>query len=338
MRAFVRFLSALMVLGVLLGGHGQADAQPSSGKAAARAHAMRGVALYKRRQYERALEYLQKAEQAFHAPTHVLFMARCKRELGQLNEAHDLMIEVLIDAVASDAPAAFARAVEQARDEAAKLRQKIATVIIEVEGAKTEEIQITLDGEVIDRARIEFPIAITDGEHVVGASEEIGGIAERTISGRVGVTQAVTLTLVPDDGAELYAPVEEAEPDEPPPPPPEPAFHLPLWPTVTTGAGAGVLLIGAILGGVTLSEAGDIKDQCQGNICPTELASDGDSAESMGHAATALIVIGSVAAAAGATWLTFELLSDSSGAEGEGTAKRLSAEVGPASARLRLAW
>jgi tetratricopeptide (TPR) repeat protein len=338
MRKLVQILLCAIVAGIVLGGHDAAAAEAGGDKAAARTHAMRGVALYKRGQYAAAVKALTKAEEAFHAPPHLLFMARCKRELGELREAHDLFIQVLIDQLAADAPKAFVRAQEQAGGEAAALRPRIATVLIEIKGASRDEVEVAVDGKAVSPPKLEHPIAITTGEHQITAGRQGATPAEHTVSGRVGVTQTVMLDLTPEDGADLYDVMDavisddEMDTDEPPDEP----LDWPVWPTVTTGAGVAIVVVGAILGGVTLGEAGDIKDQCRDDICPTELAEDGDSAEAMGHASTALFIIGGVVTAAGATWLTIDLLSDSE--DGDAPAAAVRTELGPTSARLKLVW
>lgn len=314
MRVLLRILLAAL-FGIVLLGAGAQAAGRQGGKAAARVHAMRGISLYHKGRYQPALKDLQKAEAAFHAPTHLLYIARCKRELGELEAAHDQFVQILLEDLTYDAPAAFERAQAEARKESARLRQRIATVLVEIEGAPADQVDVTLDGEPIPPPLRQFPIAITPARHVLKARTAGGGATAKTVTGRVGITQTVTLDLAVGDGDDLYdvmdAILDDEAADE------EGGSAFPVWPTVTLGVGGATLLVGAILGGVALGDE------------------DQDS-ETMGHTAIALVALGGTVAAAGAIWLTVDLVSGSS--DDSSAEAHLHAKLGPGGAQLELHW
>lgn len=109
-----------------------------------------------------------------------------------------------------------------------------------------------------------------------------------------------TTPLTPAAGAP--APMSPAEP---------PAEDFPLGATITLGISGAAIVLGAIVGGVAISRAADIKEQCTGNVCPLSLAADGENAEKWADASTALLVAGGLAAVMGTTWLIIDLTAPS---------------------------
>ncbi|AUX46588.1 hypothetical protein SOCE26_080940 [Sorangium cellulosum] len=88
----------------------------------ARAKGHEGLKLYGADRWQEALEAFQEADRLYHAPTLVLYMARCQRKLGKLEEARALYEQVLGEPLPDDPPPAFLEARKDAEVELAAVR------------------------------------------------------------------------------------------------------------------------------------------------------------------------------------------------------------------------
>src|SRR5881394_718863 len=101
-RAF--FAAAAMALCVAL----PAAAQDQSKEVdAARALASAGRELFEKGEYDKALQRFQGAEAIFHAPPHLLFIARSQQKLGHLTAARDVYKKLIGEKLPSSAPEVF---------------------------------------------------------------------------------------------------------------------------------------------------------------------------------------------------------------------------------------
>jgi tetratricopeptide (TPR) repeat protein len=83
-------------------------------------------------------------------------------------------------------------------------------------------------------------------------------------------------------------------------PPPEPN-RLPAY--LAFGAGGVGLVLGAITGGISLAQYGDVKKTCSGTVCPESQRSAADAGKALGYVSTVGFVLAGVGAAAGVTLL-----------------------------------
>ncbi|WP_437575298.1 tetratricopeptide repeat protein [Sorangium sp. So ce887] len=102
-------------------------AKPPDGASAeaqqlARTRAHEGLKLYGADRWQEAFEVFKEADGLYHAPTLVLYMARCQRKLGQLGAARDLYEQVLAEPLPEDPPRAFLDARKDAETELAAVR------------------------------------------------------------------------------------------------------------------------------------------------------------------------------------------------------------------------
>jgi tetratricopeptide (TPR) repeat protein len=78
-----------------------------------------------------------------------------------------------------------------------------------------------------------------------------------------------------------------------------------IAPWIVAGAGAAMLLAGAVTGVLALGAVGDIEDECENDICPSsyeELEEDRDSARTLVRVTDYLLLGGTIVLAAGVTW------------------------------------
>jgi hypothetical protein len=104
--------------------------------------------------------------------------------------------------------------------------------------------------------------------------------------------------------AALKPPPATSASTAPPPPPPKP-WTARFTPPVLVSLGAGVtgVFVGALFGGLALSEASSVKDHCVGNVCPTSQSSSVDGARAKGWVSTIGFGAGFVGLSVGAVLL-----------------------------------
>src|SRR5690349_19476001 len=98
----------LLALGLSLSA-GTSHAQSDEEKAAARALATQGAEALNNKKYAESLDLVTRAESIFHAPVHVLMIARAQAGLGKLVAAQESYLKVIREELAANAPAAFKR-------------------------------------------------------------------------------------------------------------------------------------------------------------------------------------------------------------------------------------
>jgi len=257
-----------------------------------------GLRRFQAGRWSEALELFRRANAAVHAPTLVLYMARCHARLGDLATAYRLYRTVTREQLAADAPLQFRTAQGMAAQELRWIEPRLAPIKVVVTGVPEGRARLLVDGVEVPAAELE-DLAVLAGDHVFEASLPGTAPVRRTLAAVAGHAARVDL---PFDPAAVRAPAPEAEAAPRPPPPPRDAPSLALPAVATLGAGGAALLIGTITGAVSLHLADDVKSRClpQGHC----LASDQDQAASAGRladASTAMFVLGTLAAATGVT-------------------------------------
>jgi hypothetical protein len=231
-RALVPLLIALALLPALAG---SARAQPSDAdKSTARGLAMEGLAALQQKDYVTAADRLGRAEGILHAPTHLLGLARAQVGLGRWVSAQETYGRIVREGAAPGAPAAFVRAVDDARKELDALAPRVPSLVIELKGAPAATVLI--DGAPIPAAALGIKRPVDPGQHVVRATADGFAPFEATVTSEEGRGNSLTLELKPVAGAPaLVAPA---------PGPPSPRK---IGGIVALGAGGALITAGAIL-------------------------------------------------------------------------------------------
>ena len=297
-------MKAHLLLSLLLGAlvfvlSSNAAAQPDldAQRERARPIALEGFELLQAGRYNEAIAKLEEAERIFHAPTHLLFIGRARRELGELLTAYDTFIDILIEDIPNYAPEQFQKARSDAQQEADTLRAKIATLVIEVTGVPLDRVTVSIDGTPVPSKRLAHPVGVTAGAHKVQASADGAKPALESVEGIVGESTEVSLTLTSDEAG-------SARPDT------TSERSFPVLATLMLAVGGGALIAGAVTGVMTLSKAGEIKDGCPNNVCALEDQQEADDAKLLGNVSTAMFVIGGVLAATGIVLLIVDPFND----------------------------
>ncbi len=249
---------------------------------AARPYAEKGFALFEEGRYAACITEFKHAEARYHAPPHLLYIARAQAQLGRLIEARDGFRAIIDEALDPGAPKAFHGAQVEAKAEIGDLERLIPRVEISVTGIEADDAQIIVDGEPLTATP--ESLELDPGEHTIEASS----------GGAWGPPQ--TVTLAPGDTTQVTIEMQLSESGG--------SLRVPAF--VAFGFGGLGLVIGTVTGIVSLNQTADIDQQCVDDHCPTNLASDADDAKAIGHLSTAAFVIAGLATAAGVTLLLLD--------------------------------
>src|SRR6187455_375906 len=171
-------------------------AQTDLERATARDAANNGRAAFDAGKYEKAIDYLSRAEQLVHAPTHLLYIARAQTKLGRLVAAHESYLKINRETLAPNAPKAFVSAQAAAEQEQEALDDRLPSVTVALQGATTApDLVVQMDGNALPSAMIGIPLPADPGEHVFKASGPTITSDPVTIRLAEAGKQTVTLTL-----------------------------------------------------------------------------------------------------------------------------------------------
>lgn len=265
-----------------------AAAEPPPARDAARLRAEAGLKLFGADRFEEALEAFREAEALFHAPTLLLYQARCQRKLGRLLLARDLYARVLAEPPPEDAPRPFVEAHSDATAELPRLRAAIPVIDVRVTGREAGSAVVTIDGARSPDRRTE----VDPGPHTVVVTVE-GARTVRLVQLAEGVTEAIEIVLVPPASAPpSFGPGPAVAPS--------PARSGSLVPAaVAFGVGGLGLVAGTVAGIVSLSRVTAVRSQCAGDRCPLALQDDARAAAALGNVSTGSFVVAGVGVAAG---------------------------------------
>ncbi|MCA9620386.1 MAG: hypothetical protein KC731_15295 [Myxococcales bacterium] len=285
-----------------------AAGQPTDDDVEARRAAAQDLAdsaydLLQKGRYATAADLFRKADQTFHSPVFVVFVAEAEEKQGNLLAARKLLKEVVDEKLAEYAPDAFRRAQEDAATRLAAIEDRLPKIVIEVEG---EGATVRLDGVELSPSELARPIFVVAGEHRVEAS---AGDLRDEESVEVGEGESRNVRLVVSAG--VADEPEGVGGDEPP------GEGVPywVWPTVAYGVGAAGLIMGVAAGGAFLSKQSKLKEDCAADdgdetTCPPDLKDRGDSVLLLGDVSTAGWVIAGLGAVAGTVLVVLPLALD----------------------------
>ncbi len=171
-----------------------AEAATAADKATARTLAMEGVALFQKGDCKQAVERLRRAQQLYPAPVHLLYIARCQVDGGQLVEASETYRELARAKLDADAPPQFREAVREGQRELAALQPTIPRLRIEVT-PRPSKLKLTIDGEPVPEAVLGVERLTNPGRHrVVVTVPGVAPITREVVLER-GTVEGVTFEL-----------------------------------------------------------------------------------------------------------------------------------------------
>lgn len=249
--------------------------------------------LYAAGDYAAALEKFQKADGIVPAPTLKLHVARCLDKLDRMKEAAEVYRDVIATELKADSPAVHREARKKAVPELAGLLEQMPTASVVVKGPGAAEAQLTMDGQSLDVSLVGEKMSLDPGHYRFDA-----------VAGERKITREIDLARGQNERVVLHLPGND-EPDEPIVVPDEEestmAWQIGGWAAVGLG-GAGIV-VGAVLGGLVLSEESDLEARCPNRQCPPSAHDDANSFDAKRIGSTIAFIAGGVFAAAGVTIL-----------------------------------
>lgn len=259
-----RWILAAALALVTLGGPALAQpkkAEIEAAKKEAVAIADKGVEAFRAEKYQDAIDAFKKADQRFHVPKFLLYVARSQTRLGKLLAAKATYQSIIDEKLATYAPEEFFTAQADANKELAELENRIPSMRIEVNGLPGgQRPTVTLDGATLPAADFGRPLLRDPGQHTIvvtvpgrpPVTREVDlreGRAESVIL-EPGVTAppvpTVTATAAPSGTGPMPSP--NALPAEPK------RGGLPALSLASWGVGAAGLVAGAVMGGLALGK------------------------------------------------------------------------------------
>jgi hypothetical protein len=238
-------------------------------------------------EYAAALEAYTGADRIMKVTSTGLAVGKTLMNLGRLLEARDKLIAVSrIPPQPDESPV-----LTQARTEAAELQLTIADRIpqltVQLVGVPASlVVDVRIDNRKLPAESVSLPRAVDPGSHTVTASARNYHSAKEFVTIEEGTKRTVTIALKPTNEPHRQKGKDDDEP-------------LHISPLVYAGvavAGAG-LIVGAVTGGVSMSEASSVKEQCLDTKCPAAAEEDADRAVTLAHVSTASFVVAGVGAA-----------------------------------------
>lgn len=319
---------------------GAAPNEPSAAdKETARHLYQTGVERYRAEDYHGALEAFRAADRIMGVPTTGLELGRTQATLGLLVEARDRLLQVTRYPISSGEPAPFAQARQEAARLAADLADRIPSIQVQLQGPEGPlpadvEPTVKVDEAVIPPDLLGVPRRLNPGEHLVSVHADGYRAETRTITLAERDQRVASIRLVPNGGADRTGdggqdagdPTVGDEPSGAGEPSPVQLSPL-VW--IGFGVGAAGLLTGTIAGGVALSEASSLDEQCPDGRCSPAQQDDLDAANRIGHVSTAGFVVGGVGVAAGIVGLLLSDWGEGGGDAAAGTVRTSDVAVEP---------
>jgi hypothetical protein len=245
---------------------------------------------YDRGDWAGALELFEAAEAKAHSPVLLLYVARCRRNLGQLLRARDVYTHAAGEKLPPGAPEPFHAARADAQRDLDVLSSRIPKVFLRLAPSLPAHAELELDGASTARDRLSGPIEVDPGEHVarvVAGGREISRASFRAEEGKT-----ITVQLEPASARSAEGGAQ-----------PEPARGGHLWGIVVTSLGVTGLGAGIATRVMAFDKVSDVKSRCTGVHCLRSDASEVATAETLQTASTVCLVAGGALAAAGVALL-----------------------------------
>jgi hypothetical protein len=251
-----------------------------------------GKALMAKKRFEEACPKFAESQRLAPSSGATLALAFCYEGLGKVASAWG----------------AFSATVTLGRQDARADRVKVATArlaalepllprvsfVVPPAWATLSGFELMLDGAALSPAAWSG-IPADPGDHTLEAHAP--GQTTYTKAFTIGREPVPTTLVVP---APVPAPVAVVAPPPVPPPPAPAGFPWRTTGFVSVGVGAAGVVVGAILGGLALSDASTVHGQCPSGVCKSMGAvSEDATAGSLADASTGLLVAGGVLATAG---------------------------------------
>ena len=254
--------------------------------------------LFEAGDYEKALDNFRQADALLNAPTLKLRIARSLDRLNRVAEAIEVYREIIALELPKTASPKHHEARKDAVTELAELIPQQPSISISIEGPGARDAGLTVDGETWADRDLGDTHKLDPGRHVAellvpATSTEDERRVRKVVTLDRGEQRELVLSLPAIVGAEQRADASM------------PGGQVAGW--ALLGVGGAAVVAGAILGGVSVAERGDLEGRCPNDVCPPEAHDDAEALDRLRFGSTGTLIAGGVLAAVGVTLL---LISD----------------------------
>ncbi len=174
-------------------------------RAAARDLFNKGVALQNQQKFADALDRFERSQKVVNAPTNLLHIGQCQAALGRLVEAAEAFRSAARFQLASNAPAPFVAAQNEANAQLSTIEPRIPELKIVVSPKDIPTLTVMVDDQPVNSALVGVSRPVNPGAHRVSASAPGYTKAERQVDLKEKQKLEVALTLVSTGGV-VYGP------------------------------------------------------------------------------------------------------------------------------------
>ncbi|MDI3282918.1 hypothetical protein [Polyangium sp. 15x6] len=217
----------------------------------------RAMQLFRAGQYAEAYPLFRDADEAFHTPQLVLYMARCQDKRGKLLEARALYERTIVEPLPEAPSNSLLRARQAATAELGPVRLRIPTLAVDVRGPPPTEVTLFVDGELWPMGE---PRELDPGKHEVEALARSGARTTREVELPEGRSVSIVLRLG------LFAKGVERTIEPAPAPPTRPTWSI-VAASGLFSISALTLVTGVVMGGLTLNRREVLEMECVQERC-----------------------------------------------------------------------
>jgi hypothetical protein len=297
-----------------------------------------GKKLVAKGKFEEAIALFRAAHDIVQSPEATLFIARARRDTGELVAAHADYLTALEEAeTAAKTETKYESTLTAVRKDLEDLEGVLGKLVIKLVYAP-EGTEVTVDGQPIDAAKLASPLLVAPGTMDVVATAPDGDVSRRQATVNAGQSATVELAFQrKGEPAKFFAgePGEdgEAEGNETAKPSDKAGTGGGSNTLAYVAGGVGVAGIAtfAILGSMANGKFDDLEKACPEDRCPPERQGDIDDGKQLQTFANIGLAVGIVGVGTGAALLLF------GGSKGDEANGRPSAELvlGVGSIRVR---
>jgi hypothetical protein len=249
---------------------------------------------YRMGRFQDAYDNFNRAFKLVGVPALGVWSARSLRQMDRLVEASERYREVLKAGTSPDNPESYQSALADARAELDELLPLIPHLKISLENARPEDVEVNIDGELVDPALIGARQQVNPGSRKVTATRA-GEVVEREIRLAEGDNREIVLTFRPG-----YKALTLDEPSTEATRPQQGFTPLQVVGIVAMSGGGALLATGIVTTVIGLGQQEKLRQNCTGGACPPEFHSDVNNFNTMKLVSTASLIGGAALGGIGA--------------------------------------
>jgi len=187
----------------------QSFAQTDQDTASARAAATAGAQAFEAGNWQRSIDYFERAEALVHSPVHLWYLASASAKLGKLVSAQEKCTKVQREEAASNASSGVVRAHNGCEELLEDLEGRVPALTLEVQGLSDgANIRLSRNGAAVPAATIGVPVPLDPGNYNFEGLAD-GFRAKASVVLAEGQKRTLALVFEPDASARVSPPAPQ---------------------------------------------------------------------------------------------------------------------------------